>query len=48
VNPPCQKDLVSKKPTIDRKHDKARQVKITTNRKLFFCVFDKMMQVKIK
>jgi hypothetical protein len=42
MNPPCQKDLVSKKPTIDRKHDKARQykpIKITTNRKLFFFVF---------
>jgi hypothetical protein len=36
VNPPCQKDLVSKKPTIDRKHDKARQVKTTTKDTNFF------------
>jgi hypothetical protein len=48
MNPPCQKDLVSKKPTIDRKHDKARQVKTTTKDSNFFWGFDKIMQVKIK
>jgi hypothetical protein len=36
VNPPCQKDLVSKKQTIDRKHDKARQVKTTIKDTIFF------------
>jgi hypothetical protein len=35
-------------PSTHSSKTKSRQVKITTIKELFFCVFDKMMQAKIK